>query len=515
MVLTQVQEAQQREEHKQRLLPVLNALLGKLTRLDAANQHIFAELVSRAALPRYYELIETPMALSIMRTRLAATANAYTNANATTYVTLDAFCADLKIMLDNCLFFNAPGTIYAQAALRMRMRARVWVQQARAALLPGASATTSRAANLDDLSDAASGNDDGDDDDDDDVNMQDATMKKKKTKKKTRKTAPKRKSTELKQQQQQPASRSRSRSRSPTPQRQQQQQQQQQQKKKKKKKQQQPEKKKVAVLPRVVYTSKKQAPKRPIATSTMSAAALATAAKVLGKRRAAELSMTEQQIAKRIKRYVPSKPFGRIPGMALDFSASRKYYRAKNEGPRRTLAASLTLWTREHEVELSTGFSLFLRDRHDMRCDTRFGPLVDAAGGDCALVRDTGTLPDGKTNMAEPARVSSKATFDAYCDSMRAFTASCDNAAVRDAVEQRIARMRSGAELLAIAAQPHVTSLDDETFTPTMESLAHVRVPTSPRAVTTTEPYGCPPTETTQVMEFARVLLKELKKATR
>ncbi|PNH02069.1 Histone acetyltransferase GCN5 [Tetrabaena socialis] len=73
----------------------------------------FRESVSVQDAPDYYDIIKDPIALDVMEARLASKSF---------YATLDIFNAELRRMLENCRFYNAPDTIYYKLANKLEQQ---------------------------------------------------------------------------------------------------------------------------------------------------------------------------------------------------------------------------------------------------------------------------------------------------------------------------------------------------------------------------------------------------------
>ncbi|CAG9462932.1 unnamed protein product [Pedinophyceae sp. YPF-701] len=99
----------------------LKALFGQA--VAAVSQHAdawpFHEPVNGDEVPDYYEVIKDPIDLRLVKERL----------DAGYYRTLDMFLADMKLMFNNCRFYNAPETIYYKIAGRLEQFFESWVRE--------------------------------------------------------------------------------------------------------------------------------------------------------------------------------------------------------------------------------------------------------------------------------------------------------------------------------------------------------------------------------------------------
>ncbi|KAI8923392.1 hypothetical protein BC831DRAFT_471340 [Entophlyctis helioformis] len=90
------------------LLEYLRSILQQLKSFD--KQGIFAYPVDPVHVPDYLEYIKNPMDFSTMSEKLESFQ----------YLTVEDFQRDLDLIVDNCLLYNKPETIYAKTAVRLR-----------------------------------------------------------------------------------------------------------------------------------------------------------------------------------------------------------------------------------------------------------------------------------------------------------------------------------------------------------------------------------------------------------
>ncbi|XP_067861015.1 bromodomain-containing protein 1-like isoform X7 [Heptranchias perlo] len=101
------------------LTVMLRSILEQLQEKDTA--HIFAQPVSLKEVPDYLDHITHAMDFSTMRKRIED--HGYNN--------LDEFEADVNLIIDNCMKYNAKDTIFYRAAVRLRDQGGVILRQAR------------------------------------------------------------------------------------------------------------------------------------------------------------------------------------------------------------------------------------------------------------------------------------------------------------------------------------------------------------------------------------------------
>ncbi|KAK3739546.1 hypothetical protein QZH41_016221 [Actinostola sp. cb2023] len=82
---------------------------------------IFSEPVDPSEVPDYLDVIETPMDFSCMRSRIESNF----------YHTVDQFEADFNLVIENCMQYNAPDTIYYRASLKLRDQGRPIIRASR------------------------------------------------------------------------------------------------------------------------------------------------------------------------------------------------------------------------------------------------------------------------------------------------------------------------------------------------------------------------------------------------
>ncbi|XP_055338375.1 bromodomain-containing protein 1-like [Paramacrobiotus metropolitanus] len=90
------------------LKSVLLHLLGRLKALD--KEGFFANPVTEKIAPQYFSIIKHPMDFSKVTEKL----------DNGKYVDAESFEKDLHLIIDNCLKYNTPDTVFHQAALRFR-----------------------------------------------------------------------------------------------------------------------------------------------------------------------------------------------------------------------------------------------------------------------------------------------------------------------------------------------------------------------------------------------------------
>ncbi|KAJ3305694.1 nuA3 HAT complex component nto1 [Kappamyces sp. JEL0829] len=91
------------------ITPVLRVVLDKCMAVD--KHQFFAHPVSAEDVPDYYSHIKSPMDFATISSKVDAHA----------YKSLDEFEADMNLICSNCLLYNKQDTIYAKAALKLRV----------------------------------------------------------------------------------------------------------------------------------------------------------------------------------------------------------------------------------------------------------------------------------------------------------------------------------------------------------------------------------------------------------
>eukprot|EP00898_Chlorokybus_atmophyticus_P006053 jgi/Chlat1/6449/Chrsp45S00466 len=89
-------------------VPAMEAILAKLQKKDTFG--VFAEKVDRKLVPDYYDVIKHPMDFGTLREKLKAGV----------YSTWDLFTADVNLICNNAMHYNAPTTVYYKQAKAMQ-----------------------------------------------------------------------------------------------------------------------------------------------------------------------------------------------------------------------------------------------------------------------------------------------------------------------------------------------------------------------------------------------------------
>ncbi|XJO78198.1 hypothetical protein BDV3_002678 [Batrachochytrium dendrobatidis] len=90
------------------LASIFRPLLDQLKYID--RHKIFTFPVSKEDAPDYFDHVKSPMDYTTMTLKF----------DAFEYLTVDDFQADLDLVINNCLFYNKPNTVYSRAALRLK-----------------------------------------------------------------------------------------------------------------------------------------------------------------------------------------------------------------------------------------------------------------------------------------------------------------------------------------------------------------------------------------------------------
>eukprot|EP00455_Lapot_gusevi_P047572 TRINITY_DN6448_c0_g1_i1.p1 TRINITY_DN6448_c0_g1~~TRINITY_DN6448_c0_g1_i1.p1 ORF type:complete len:371 (-),score=93.86 TRINITY_DN6448_c0_g1_i1:90-1202(-) len=100
-----------KKEKKKKLLPLDSVIQDLIKRLQKKDIYsVFRELVDRNEVPTYYDVIKQPMAFSVMNQKIQNKE----------YTHIDQFKADFDLMISNCLFFNAEGSVWCKEALKLQ-----------------------------------------------------------------------------------------------------------------------------------------------------------------------------------------------------------------------------------------------------------------------------------------------------------------------------------------------------------------------------------------------------------
>jgi len=70
----------------------------------------FSGPVNPVEVPDYYEVVKDPLDMELIQERVAS---------GNYYVTLEMFCADFRLMFNNCRLYNSPDTVYFKCANRL------------------------------------------------------------------------------------------------------------------------------------------------------------------------------------------------------------------------------------------------------------------------------------------------------------------------------------------------------------------------------------------------------------